>query len=161
MSIPSLQFTCSKSYDDFPCSHRQWRHNGHCKFVHGYSRSFTFWFTAKGLDLNGFVFDFSNLKPLEMRLKKQFDHTFLINKDDPLINYWEKKPITVVLITHNLKEALLLGDRILFFSKRPATVVYDHKVKTKRNKLTLDGKKLQEEYLYLKKKFPSLLEGLI
>ncbi len=83
------------------------------------------------------------------------------NLYEVLINYWEKKPITVVLITHNLKEALLLGDRILFFSKRPATVVYDHKVKTKRNKLTLDDKELQEEYLYLKKKFPSLLEGLI
>jgi len=58
--------------------------------VHGYSRSFTFWFTAKTLDLNGFVVDFSSLKPLENRLKEQFDHTFLINKDDPLLNYWEK-----------------------------------------------------------------------
>jgi len=58
--------------------------------VHGYSRSFTFWFTAKKLDLNGFVVDFSSLKPLENRLKEQFDHTFLINKDDPLMNYWEK-----------------------------------------------------------------------
>ena len=78
-----------------------------------------------------------------------------------LINYWQSNPITVILITHNLKEALLLGDRILFFSKRPATVVYDHKVKTKRGKLTIDGKQLQDEYLHLKKKFPSLLEGLI
>lgn len=78
-----------------------------------------------------------------------------------LISYWQSNPITVILITHNLKEALLLGDRILFFSKRPATVVYDHKVKTKRGKLTIDGKQLQSEYLHLKKKFPSLLEGLI
>ena len=78
-----------------------------------------------------------------------------------LINYWQSNPITIILITHNLKEALLLGDRILFFSKRPATVVYDHKVKTKRGKLTIDGKQLQDEYLHLKKKFPSLLEGLI
>ena len=85
-----MKFSCSKSYEDFPCSHRQWRHEGHCRFVHGYSRSFTFWFTAKKLDLNGFVVDFSNLKPLENRLKEQFDHTFLINKDDPLLNYWEK-----------------------------------------------------------------------
>ena len=90
MYIHSLKFSCSKSYDDFPCSHRQWRHEGHCRFVHGYSRSFTFWFTAKKLDLNGFVVDFSSLKTLENRLKEQFDHTFLINKDDPLLNYWEK-----------------------------------------------------------------------
>jgi len=34
--------------------------------------------------------DFSSLKPLEYKLKQQFDHTFLINKDDPLLNYWEK-----------------------------------------------------------------------
>jgi len=86
----SLKFSCSKSYEDFPCSHRQCRHQGHCRFVHGYSRSFTFLFTAKKLDLNDFVVDFSNLKPLENRLKEQFDHTFLINKDDPLFNYWEK-----------------------------------------------------------------------
>jgi len=90
MYIHSLKFSCSKSYEDFPCSHRQWRHAGHCRFVHGYSRSFAFWFTANKLDLNGFVVDFSSLKPLERRLKVQFDHTFLVNKDDPLLSYWEK-----------------------------------------------------------------------
>ena len=88
MNIHSLKFSCSKRFEDFPCSHRQWRHEGHCRFVHGYSRSFTFWFTAKELDINGFVVDFSRLKPLEKRLKEQFDHTFLVNKDDPFLNYW-------------------------------------------------------------------------
>ncbi len=90
MSINSPQFTCSKSYEDFPCSHRQWRHKGHCRFVHGYSRSFTLCFSAKELDPNGFVVDFSSLKPLEKRLKEQFYHTFLVNKDDPLLTYWKK-----------------------------------------------------------------------
>tara|TARA_B100001115_G_C15622777_1_gene298910 strand:- start:135 stop:464 length:330 start_codon:yes stop_codon:yes gene_type:complete len=42
------------------------------------------------LDINGFVVDFSSLKPLEKKLKDQFDHTFLINKDDPLLTYWEE-----------------------------------------------------------------------
>jgi len=55
MYIHSLKFSCSKSYEDFPCSHRQWRHEGHCRLVHGYSRSFTFWFTAIKLDLNGLI----------------------------------------------------------------------------------------------------------
>ena len=90
MFIHSSKFSCSKSYHNFPCSHRQWQHSGHCKFVHGYSRSFTFWFIAKNLDINGFVVDFSSLKPLENKLKDQFDHTFLINKDDPLLTYWQK-----------------------------------------------------------------------
>ena len=86
----SSPFNCSKSFEDFPCSHRQWRHDGHCRFVHGYSRSFTFWFTAKELDTNGFVVDFSSLRPLERMLKDQFDHTFLVNEDDPLMNYWRE-----------------------------------------------------------------------
>ena len=90
MNILSSQFSCSKSFEDFPCSHRQWRHEGHCSFVHGYSRSFTFWFAAKKLDKNGFVVDFSSLKPLEKRLKEHFDHTFLVNSDDPLLNYWRE-----------------------------------------------------------------------
>jgi len=78
-----------------------------------------------------------------------------------LIDYWKKNPITVILITHNLKEALLLSDRILFFSKRPATVVYDHIVNSSRGKLKMDNKEIDKEYEKLNKKFPSILKGLI
>ena len=78
-----------------------------------------------------------------------------------LINYWKKNPITIILITHNLKEAILLGNRIIFFSKRPASVVYDHKIKAKREGLSIDNTKIQNEYDELRKKFPSLLKGLI
>lgn len=78
-----------------------------------------------------------------------------------LIEYWKKKPIMVIFITHNLKEALLLSDRILFFSKRPATIVYDYKVKSKRGNLKMDNKDIQKEYESLNKKFPSILKGLV
>tara|TARA_Y100001968_G_scaffold3728_1_gene3255 strand:+ start:4029 stop:4505 length:477 start_codon:yes stop_codon:yes gene_type:complete len=90
MSIPIFQFSCSKSFDDFPCCHRQWKHDGHCKFVHGYSRSFRFWFAANKLDENEFVVDFSGLKKLEQKLLMQFDHTFLVNLDDPLMDTWKE-----------------------------------------------------------------------
>ena len=90
MSIPTFTFTCTKRFENYPCCHRQWKHSGHFRFVHGYSRSFTFWFGAKRLDENGFVVDFSGLKNLEEKLIKQFDHTFLINSDDPLIERWEQ-----------------------------------------------------------------------
>tara|TARA_Y100001968_G_C19340100_1_gene709029 strand:- start:236 stop:709 length:474 start_codon:yes stop_codon:yes gene_type:complete len=90
MSISSFTFTCSKKFKGFPCCHRQWKHLGHCSFVHGYSRSFTFWFGALKLDQNGFVVDFSSLKKLEDKLSKQFDHTFLVNQDDPLMSSWKK-----------------------------------------------------------------------
>ena len=78
-----------------------------------------------------------------------------------LINYWKKNPITIILITHNLKEAILLGDRIIFFSKRPASVVYDHKIKSKSEGLSIDNTEIQKEYDQLRKKFPSLLRGLV
>ena len=78
-----------------------------------------------------------------------------------LIDYWKKNPITVILITHNLKEALLLSDRILFFSKRPATIVHDYKVKSIRGNLKMDNKEIDKEYQNLNKKFPSILKGLV
>ena len=82
-------YTCSKTFSGYPCCHRQWRHSGHCRFVHGYSRSFCFWFQAEELDENGFVVDFSSLSELEKQLRQQFDHTFLVNADDPLLAQWQ------------------------------------------------------------------------
>ena len=60
--------------------------------MHGYSRSFTFWFAATELDACGFVVDFSSLRPLEKRLRDQFDHTFLVNDDDPLLEINKEDP---------------------------------------------------------------------
>ena len=58
--------------------------------MHGYSRSFTLWFAAEALDACGFVVDFSSLRPFEERLRQQFDHTFLVNRDDPLLGEWQR-----------------------------------------------------------------------
>ena len=82
-------YTCTKTFSGYPCCHRQWRHPGHCRFVHGYSRSFTCWFRASHLDEHGFVVDFSSLGSLETQLVQQFDHTFLVNADDPLLAQWQ------------------------------------------------------------------------
>ncbi len=90
MSNQITSFSCTKHFADYPCCHRQWKHPGHCSFVHGYSRSFTFWFRAHKLDEYGFVVDFSSLHSLEKKLKDYFDHTFLVNQDDPLIPQWQQ-----------------------------------------------------------------------
>ena len=34
--------------------------------------------------------DFSSLRPFEERLRQQFDHTFLVNRDDPLLGEWQR-----------------------------------------------------------------------
>ena len=71
MTIKDIPFNCSKHFKDYPCSHRQWKHKGHCRYVHGYSRSFTFCFASNTLDENGFVVDFSSLRTLE---EKRWDN---------------------------------------------------------------------------------------
>jgi ABC-type nitrate/sulfonate/bicarbonate transport system, ATPase component len=80
---------------------------------------------------------------------------------DVLINYWKMKPITIILITHSLKEALLLSDRILFFSKKPGTVVFDYKVKSNGNPLNIDNKNVTIEGNNLKKKYNKILDGIV
>ena len=39
-----------------------------------------------------------------------------------LISIWEKFGATIVFITHNIEEAIILGNRIVVMSKRPGTV---------------------------------------
>lgn len=72
-----------KTFDNYPCSHRQWRHDGHCKFIHGYSRSFTLVFGCEALDDLGFGVDFGDFAELKDWFDHWFDHTLLINEDDP------------------------------------------------------------------------------
>lgn len=82
--------TSTKSFYNYPCSHRQWRHPGHCAFVHGYSRSFHFQFQADKLTDTGFVVDFGDLKDVKKWLDDTFDHTLLLNADDPLMEHFKE-----------------------------------------------------------------------
>jgi nitrate/nitrite transport system ATP-binding protein len=45
------------------------------------------------------------------------------NLQDELVKIWEKERITVVMITHDVEEALLLSDRIVMMSNGPAAKV--------------------------------------
>ncbi len=76
-------FKSTKVFSGFPCTHRQWRAESHCRFVHGYSREFHFEFAASELTKEGWVVDFGGLKALKKWLEEIFDHTFLIASDDP------------------------------------------------------------------------------
>lgn len=75
----------TKIFWNYPCAHRQHRHEGVCKLVHGYSRSFHFRFGASTRDACGFVVDFGQLKWVKGMLDDLFDHTLLLCKDDPLL----------------------------------------------------------------------------
>jgi 6-pyruvoyltetrahydropterin/6-carboxytetrahydropterin synthase len=77
------KFKSTKRFTGFPCTHRQWRAESHCRFVHGYSREFFFEFAANELTKEGWVVDFGGLKKLKSWLENVFDHTFLVAQDDP------------------------------------------------------------------------------
>lgn len=77
-----------------------------------------------------------------------------------LMQVWQSSGITVVLVTHNLLEALQLADRILFLSARPARVVLDYTVPLTRPRpvATRDLQDLQTELLHT---HPQLLSGVL
>jgi 6-pyruvoyltetrahydropterin/6-carboxytetrahydropterin synthase len=74
---------CQKIYADLPFGHRQHKHKGHCNLIHGHSWTFEFEFAARELDEAGFVVDFGGLKALKEFIDIQFDHTLVLNSDDP------------------------------------------------------------------------------
>jgi len=42
---------------------------------------------------------------------------------DLLLDLWRSNPVTVLMVTHNLREAVLLADRLVMLSARPAHVL--------------------------------------
>ena len=45
--------------------------------------------------------------------------------EDELVRMWEEFKITVIFVTHNIEEAVYLGDRILVLSNKPTTIKGD------------------------------------
>ena len=135
----------------------------------------------KSFGLEEFIDSFPNTISGGMRRKVSLARAFVNNPevllmDEPfvsldqptteelykeLINYWGENPTTILFITHNLKEALLLGDRVLFFTKRPGRIILDYKVKSKRSPIKIDNSEVEKEYININKKYPNLLKGLI
>ena len=49
-----------------------------------------------------------------------------------LIDIWQRERMTILFITHNIDEALVLGSRVLVFSPRPGTVAKEFEVALER-----------------------------
>lgn len=83
-------FTSTKLFIGFPCTHRQWLADSHCKFIHGYSREFYFEFQCSELTKEGWVVDFGGLKEVKGWLDEMFDHTFLASENDPHLELFKE-----------------------------------------------------------------------
>ncbi|GHC15591.1 ABC transporter ATP-binding protein [Aidingimonas halophila] len=77
---------------------------------------------------------------------------------DSLQSLWQRHKPLVLFVTHDLREALSLADRILFLSASPGHIILDFKVSLARPRRREDPAvtALQEQ---LDKRYPSLLSG--
>lgn len=81
-------YTCTKKFANFPFAHRQPAHPGHCRLIHGHNWAFVFTFGCKHLEPGTeFVVDFGDLKWLKAWLEERFDHTLVLNQDDPMLEF--------------------------------------------------------------------------
>ncbi len=65
---------------------------------------------------------------------------------------------TIILVTHDLTEAIYLSNRIIFFSKNPATVIFEYK---NSNNQEYNPKKIDELKNELLETHPHILEGFL
>jgi ABC-type nitrate/sulfonate/bicarbonate transport system ATPase subunit len=78
---------------------------------------------------------------------------------DLLLALWQRHRPTVLFVTHDLREALSLGDRILFLSAAPGRVVLDLPVELARPR-SPDGSAVEAARKRLLDLYPDLLRGL-
>lgn len=56
------------------------------------------------------------------------DAQLRIAMHDLLLRLWAENKQTIVLVTHDLVEAITLADRVIAFTRRPARISFEHKV---------------------------------
>ena len=81
-----MSFTSTKVLELGSCAFRQPMAKSHCRYIHGYRLTAKFWFRASQLDENNWVVDFGSLGDLKKLLTWQFDHTTVIDENDPYID---------------------------------------------------------------------------
>lgn len=78
---------------------------------------------------------------------------------DILLTMWAARPTTVMFVTHDLREAIFLADRIIFLSRGPSRIILDETVPIQRPR-DIDDPAIEQFRLALLEKNQSLLRGL-
>lgn len=89
-------------------------------FAHHYPRSLSGGMKQRCAIARAFTYDSEIL--LMDEPFKSLDYTLTIKLIQELIKVWEKRRNTILFVTHDIDEALLLGNRILVLSERPAKI---------------------------------------
>lgn len=68
----------------------------------------------------------------------QLDAQTRYSMQEEIQRIWQQEKRTVIFVTNNIEEAIVLGDRIILFSKSPATVKEIYDIKLPRPRDTVD-----------------------
>lgn len=75
-----------------------------------------------------------------------------------LLTLWQQTRLNVVFVTHDLREAIAMADRVIFLSNRPASVIGEQVVDMPRPR-QLDSAGVSDAYQQLLKRHPDILSG--
>lgn len=87
------RYLITKELPSIPFAHRQWKHAGHCRFIHGHNWTFSFQLevdNAGCLNDCGFVVDFADFKALREYINTVLDHSFVVLRDDPFLTQFSE-----------------------------------------------------------------------
>jgi len=90
----------------------------------------------------GRAFNFESEMLLMDEPFKSLDYDLRLNMVESLIDIWKKWNNSIVFVTHEIDEALLLGNKIVMLSKNPCTVEAIIDIKLPQNKRTLETQEL-------------------
>lgn len=98
-------YKSTKIFDNYSVALRQHKaKHSHCKLLHGYALKFKVWFSSEELDDMNWIVDFGGFKSngLKEWMNEMFDHTTLIEKDDPYRDFFESGAMEDVMKVHFL-----------------------------------------------------------
>lgn len=98
----------TKVFPDLPAAHRQPKHGGHCRLIHGHNWGFEITFVCDILDPCGFVIDVGTLRPVRELLQGLFDHTLLLNNTDPIVT--DSSQAAVLAVLQDLSKVVVVPD---------------------------------------------------
>lgn len=99
-------YISTKKFDNFSVALRQHKaKHSHCQLLHGYALEFKVWFTSDSLDDMNWIVDFGGFKHNGVKdwLNDMFDHTLLIEEDDPNLDIFEQMDLMNLCKLRKLK----------------------------------------------------------
>ena len=81
---------------------------------------------------------------------KGLDEPLKLRMLDLVYKLWKKNPNTIVFVTHDIREALLLGDKIIVFKEKPTQVLEEITIDIAHKERRIGCHKIakSEEYIY-------------